>query len=122
MNGRIAQKFAERGFADVRPFHLSVLANMNLGDTPIRDLVDRAQITDNGVRELVADLDRLGYLKVDPVSPSGSGTVSFTDDGWELMLISFNIQKELEAEFKEQLSAGDVDQLRRILGTMFDNN
>jgi DNA-binding MarR family transcriptional regulator len=122
MNRRIAEKFAERGFADIRPFHLSVLANMNLGDTEIRDLVDRAQITDNGVSELVAELGRLGYLKVDSASSSGTGNVSFTDAGWELMLISFNIQKELEAEFKERLSPGDVDQLRRILGTMFDNN
>jgi hypothetical protein len=37
------------------------------------------------------------------------------------MLISFNIQKELEAEFKEHLSPGGVDQLRRILSTMFDD-
>src|SRR3954453_5751233 len=56
MNRRIAEKFAERGFAEIGPFRLSVLANMNLGDTEIRDLVDRAQITDNGVSELVAEL------------------------------------------------------------------
>jgi DNA-binding MarR family transcriptional regulator len=121
MNRRIAQKFAERGFKDIQPFHLSVLANMNLGDTEIRDLAERAQITSNGVRELLADLVRLGYVKVDSPMQNGTGTVMFTDAGWELMLLSFNIQKELEAEFKERLSPGDVDHLRRILGTMFDN-
>jgi DNA-binding MarR family transcriptional regulator len=121
MNRGIAQKFAERGFKDIEPFHLSILANMNLGDTEIRDLAERAQITSNGVRELLADLVRLGYVKVDSPVQNGTGTVAFTDAGWELMLLSFNIQKELEAEFKERLSAGDVDHLRRILGTMFDN-
>jgi hypothetical protein len=36
------------------------------------------------------------------------------------MLTSFNIQKELEADFNAMLQVGDVEQLRRILGTMFD--
>ena len=56
MNKRIAQKFRERGFKDIAPFHLSVLANINLGETSVSDLADRAQITSNGVRELIADL------------------------------------------------------------------
>ena len=120
MNRRIAQKFSERGFKDVQPFHLSILANMNLGDTEIRDLAERAQITSSGVRELVDDLVRLGYVTVESPVQNGTGAVAFTDAGWELMLISFNIQKELEAEFKERLSPGDVDHLRRILGAMFD--
>jgi hypothetical protein len=121
MNRRIAQKFAERGFKDIRPFHLSILANMNLGETGVQELADRAQITAAGVRELLEDLARLGYLKVDSAAKEGSGIVAFSDAGWELMLISFNIQKELEAEFKNHLQNGDVDHLRRILGMMFNN-
>ena len=121
MNKRIAQKFRERGFKDIAPFHLSVLANINLGETSVSDLADRAQITSNGVRELIADLVRLDYLKLNSRSEGDADTVAFTDAGWELMLISFNIQKELEAEFKQRLQSGDVEHLRRILSTMFDN-
>ncbi len=119
MNHRIAQKFAERGYNEIRPFHLSILANMNLGETGVQDLADRAQITSNGVRELLADLVRLGYLTLYEVA-NADGRVDFTDAGWELMLISFNIQKELEAESRDRLKPGDVEDLRRILSAMFE--
>lgn len=118
MNHRIARKFAERGYNEIRPFHLSILANMNLGETRVQDLADRAQITSNGVRELLADLVRLGYLTLYEVA-NAEGRVDFTDAGWELMLISFNIQKELEAETRDHLKPGDVEDLRRILSAMF---
>ena len=121
MNRQISEKFAERGFDDIAPFHLSVLANMNLGQTGLRELAERAQITINGVRELVADLVNLGYLTADLSAEAADASVSFTDAGWELMLISFNIQKELERQFKERLQPGDVDHLRRILSGMFES-
>jgi DNA-binding MarR family transcriptional regulator len=119
MNNRIVQKFSERGYTDIRPFHLSILANMNLGQTSVVELAERAQITSDGVRGLLENLVRLGHIRM-----VGSGdtedNADFTDAGWELMLTSFNIQKELEAEFKEKLRSSDVDELRRILATMFE--
>jgi DNA-binding MarR family transcriptional regulator len=119
MNHRIAQKFSERGYKEILPFHLSILANMNLGETGIQDLAQRAQITINGVRELLADLVRLGYVRLTGTAEDAEGKVDFTDAGWELMLISFNIQKELEIGFSERLRPGDVEELRRILSAMF---
>jgi DNA-binding MarR family transcriptional regulator len=119
MNHRIAQKFAERGYKEICPFHLSILANMNLGETGIQELAERAQITRNGVRELLVDLVRLGYVRLTGSAENPESKVDFTDAGWELMLISFNIQKELEADFRTGLKAGDVEELRRILGAMF---
>jgi len=119
MNNRIVQKFTKRGYADIRPFHLSILANMNLGQTAIVDLAERAQITSDGVRELLDELVRLGYIRMVGSAGANDGA-DFTDAGWELMLTSFNIQKELEAEFKGKLKPGDVEELRRILGSMFE--
>lgn len=119
MNDRIVQKFAERGCKEIRPFHLSVLANMNLGETSIQDLVQRAQVTTTGVTELLADLVRLGYVRLIGEVKDAESKVDFTDAGWELMLISFNIQRELKADFSERLRPGDVEELRRILSAMF---
>jgi DNA-binding MarR family transcriptional regulator len=119
MNRRIVRKFSERGYKEICPFHLSILANMNLGETGIQELAERAQITSNGVRELVVDLVRLGYIRLTGSAENPENNVDFTDAGWELMLISFNIQKELEADFSAGLEAGDVEELRRILGAMF---
>jgi DNA-binding MarR family transcriptional regulator len=119
MNNRIVKKFSERGYNDIRPFHLSILANMNLGETSVCDLVERTQITSDGVRGLLADLVRLGYVRMFASGADAEGNVDFTDAGWELMLTSFNIQKELEVEFNDRLKPGDVEELRRILGVMF---
>lgn len=120
MNRIIAEKFRARGHAGIRPEHLTVLANMNLGETSIADLAERAQMTVAGVTELASDLDRLGYLQRSAgASEPRSTPVAFTDEGWELMLTSFNIQREIEAEFHEELESGDLERLRRILGTMF---
>jgi DNA-binding MarR family transcriptional regulator len=119
MNHRIVQKFSERGYTEIRPFHLSILANMDLGETAIRDLIARAQITDSAARELLADLIQLGYVRLVGAAESSESKVGFTDAGWELMLISFNIQRELEADFRTRLKVGDVEELRRILGAMF---
>jgi len=116
MNRLIERKFRKRGYQDIRVEHLSVLANMNLGETDVHELAERAQITLIGVRDLLSDLVRLGYVYLG----DGETSVDFSDAGWELMLTSFNIQKELEADFNAMLQVGDVEQLRRILGTMFD--
>ena len=119
MNHRIVQKLSERGYEEIRPSHLSILANMNLGETGIQELAERAQVTRNGIHELVADLVRLGYVRLIGSAETPESQVDFTDAGWELMLTSFNIQKELEADFRTGLKAGDVEELRRILGVMF---
>lgn len=119
MNRWIAEKFGERGFAEIRPAHLTLLSNMNLGETSVSDLADRAQMNVEGMQQLAADLDRLGFIQ-GVGSPSGPGqTIGFTDAGWELMLTSFNIQREIEADCKARLQDGDLEQLRRILGLMF---
>lgn len=121
MNRLIAAKFSGRGYSDLRPEHLTVLANMNLGETAVAEIAARAQMTPAGVCELAADLERLGYLQKATGSPGGGPEpLRFTDQGWELMLTSFNIQREIEAGFREKLQDGDLEQLRRILGAMFD--
>lgn len=113
MNRWITRLFVERGYRDLRPEHLTVLANMNLGETAFDALAERAQMSPAGIRELAGDLQSLGYLASD--RPDG---VRFTDEGWELMLASFNIQREIEAAYGSRLEAGDLDHLRRILARL----
>lgn len=120
LNQRIAEKFVERGYVGIRPEHLTVLANINLEETPIAILPARAQMPMEGVRPLAEDLERLGYLQHFGDSKDQSIEVfKFTDAGWELMLTSFNILREIEAEYDAKLQKGDLDQLRRIFATLY---
>ncbi len=118
MNLKIAKRFAARGYRDIRPAHLTVLANMDLGETLVSGLSERAQMTPDGVRQLVSELERIGYVITHADAYGKDLAIRFTDAGWELMLTSFNIQKEIEADCRTRLQAGDLEQLRRILGIM----
>lgn len=117
MNRRIAEKFGERGYAQIRPPHLTVLSNMNLGSTSVLDLADRAQTTGQAIEQLAGELEELGLVTAGP-DRGGAILIAFTDAGWELMLTSFNIQREIESECSDRLRAGDLDELRRILDSM----
>ena len=117
MNAAIAQRFAARGFDDVRPRHLAVLSNMNLDETSTSELVERAQATVDGIRQIVGELEGMSYVE----TQEGAGDVlrlRFTDHGWELMLTSFNIQHEIEHDLGARLGPDDLGQLRRILGVL----
>jgi len=95
---------------------------MNLGKTSFQDLIERAQITSSGVDELVVELVDLGYVSLLESTDMMSNAVDLTDVGWELMLLSFNIQSELEADFRERLRPNDIDDLRRILSAVFPHD
>ena len=117
MNVAISERFAARGFGDLEPRHLTVLSNMNLDATSVAELVERAQATADGMRQIVRELVEMGYLEATG-APDADRDLRFTDRGWELMLTSFNIQREIEHDLQGRLCAGDLDHLRRILGTM----
>jgi flavin reductase (DIM6/NTAB) family NADH-FMN oxidoreductase RutF/DNA-binding MarR family transcriptional regulator len=115
LNHRIAEKFVERGHLGIKPQHLTVLSNMNLGETPLAALAERAQMSPEGVTSIAEELERIGYLQ----HYKEIDAFNFTDAGWELMLTSFNILREIEAEYDAKLNKGDVEQLRRIFGTLY---
>ena len=117
LNEKIAEKFIARGYAGFRPAYLTVLGNMSLGATSVATLAERAQVSVDGVLPIVRELERLGYLIIADGDPAEN--INFTDAGWELMLTSFNILREIEAEYEAKLQPGDLDQLRRICGTLF---
>ena len=120
LNQRITEKFIERGHLGMKPQHLTVLSNMNLGETPIAALAERAQMSLEGVASIAEDLKRIGYLQhLGGEKDKVSDAFTFTDAGWELMLTSFNILREIEAEYDAKLNKGDMERLRWILGTLY---
>lgn len=119
LNEQIADKLVKRGYAGIRPEHVTVLGNMNLDETSFDELAKRSQTAVEGIMLIAAELKDLGYLHIDYSLEGRNGTANFTDAGWELMLTSFNILREIEAEYQKKLQKGDIDQLRRILGILF---
>lgn len=123
LNRRIAEKLVERGYGSIKPTHITVYSNIDLEGTRVSALAERANMTVQGMGQLTAELEQLGYLRrdEDPVDRRAK-VVTFSDAGWELMLASFEVLREIEAEIEARLEPGDLDALRRILQHMFTEN
>jgi len=123
LNRRIAEKLVERGYAEIKPTHITIYSNIDLEGTRISTLAERANITVQGMGQLTAELEHLGYLCRDEDPTDGRAkVVTFTAKGWALMLASFEVLREIEAEVQARLKPGDLDTLRRILSRMFEEN
>jgi DNA-binding MarR family transcriptional regulator len=120
LNWRITEKLVARGFSDMKPAHLAVYSNMSLAETPISTLAERAQVVPESMIPLVSELESLGYVRTSSdISDPRQMLVSFTDIGWELMLTSFNVLREVESEYDRQLAGGELEQLRRTLTQLY---
>src|SRR5262245_1013634 len=65
----LQKRLADAGFADQRPAHQQVFAHVPPEGIRLTGLAERARMTKQAMAELVADLERLGYLerRPDPV-------------------------------------------------------
>src|SRR5215204_7129569 len=94
------RRFAERGHPEIRPPHGNVMQFLDDAGTRVSVLADRAQMTKQSMAELVAHLERLGYVEriADP-SDGRAKLVRVTPRGRELYGIARLVVEEIEAEW-----------------------
>ncbi len=121
LNRRIAAGLVARGFHAIKPNHITVYANIDLEGTRISALAERANMTIQGMGQIVAELEELGYLRREEDPTDGRAKLAvFTDEGWSVMVASFEVLRDIEAAAASRLRPGDLDHLRRILTTLFE--
>ena len=110
------QRFAERGHPEIRPPHGNVMQFLDDGGTRVSVLAERAQITKQSMAELVAHLERLGYVErvADP-SDRRAKLVRATPRGKQLYAIAREVVAEIEAEWTRRLGKAKMRQLRELL-------
>src|SRR5215216_1111724 len=110
------RRFAERGHPEIRPPHGNVMQFLDDAGTRVSVLADRAQMTKQSMAELVAHLERLGYVEriADP-SDGRAKLVRATSKGRHLYAIAREVIAEVEAEWTRRLGATKMRQLRRLL-------
>ena len=110
------RRFAERGHPEIRPPHGNVMQFLDDAGTRVSVLADRAQMTKQSMAELVAHLERLGYVEriADP-SDGRAKLVRATSKGTHLYAIARKVIAEVEAEWTRRLGATKMRQLRRLL-------
>ena len=79
-------------------------------------LAERAQMTKQSMAELVAHLERLGYVERVPDPSDGRAKlVRATARGRRLYVIARDVVAELEAAWTERLGKAKMRQLRELL-------
>jgi DNA-binding MarR family transcriptional regulator len=115
-NQRIAERFAARGHSEVRPPHGNVFQFLDESGTRVSTLAERAQITKQSMAELVAHLERHGYVErvADPADRRAR-LVLATAKGRRIYTIAREVVAEIDAEWTARLGRVKMRQLRGIL-------
>jgi len=110
------QRFAERGHPDVRPPHGNVFQFLDDDGTRVQVLAERAGVTKQSMAELVAHLERHGYVeRVPDPADRRAKLVRATARGGEVYAIAREVVAELEAEWTELLGEAKMRRLRGLL-------
>ena len=116
---RLHERFAERGHPEVRAPHGNVLQFLDDEGTRVSVLARRAQITKQSMAELVAHLERHGYVERVPDPDDGRAKlVRATSRGRQVYAVAREFVAELEAEWTRKLGRRKMRQLRALLSEL----
>jgi DNA-binding MarR family transcriptional regulator len=125
LNDRVLDRLEERGHGVVRPVHSAVFEYLDDTGTTVSLLAERAQMTKQGMAELVAHLETHGYVvRVPDPTDRRAKLVLPTERGKEVVRIAQELVPELENWVGELLGADraralhtDLEVLRRAIRT-----
>ena len=110
------RRIAARGHPDVRAPHGNVFGFLDREGTPVSELARRAQITKQSMADLVAHLERHGYVeRVPDPRDRRAKLVRATARGREVYAIARDVIAELEREWTARLGARKMRRLRELL-------
>jgi DNA-binding MarR family transcriptional regulator len=113
---RLHERLAERGHPDVRPPHGNVFQFLDDAGTRVSVLAQRAQITKQSMAELVAHLERHGYVeRVPDPTDRRAKLVRATRRGREVYAIAREFVADIEAEWTARLGEAKMRRLRELL-------
>ncbi|MGI8929120.1 MAG: MarR family winged helix-turn-helix transcriptional regulator, partial [Candidatus Limnocylindrales bacterium] len=97
-------RLVEAGFEDHRIVHHNVMAHVTLEGIRLTDLADLAGMTKQAMSELVADLERLGYLARRPDPTDGRAKlIGFTERGGRAAEAAMRAFSEIDAALAARL-------------------
>ena len=112
----LTRRIAERGHPAVRTPHGDVFGFLDAGGTPVSELARRAQVTKQSMAELVAHLERHGYVeRVPDPGDRRAKLVRATARGEDVYAIAREALAAIEREWSERLGAEKLRRLRTLL-------
>ena len=121
-NEELHRRIAARGHPEIRAAHGNVFGFLDAEGTPVSELARRAQITKQSMADLVAHLERHGYVeRVPDPGDRRAKLVRATARGREVYAIARNAIAELERDWTARLGPAKMRQLRALLEELNDN-
>ena len=109
-------RLRERGYPDVRLAHSALFAHIDPQGTRSSELAERAGMTKQGMGQLVADLEKKGYVeRVEDPADRRAKLVRLTKKGWQHIREAREIIGEIEEAYARRLGDGRLETLRAIL-------
>jgi DNA-binding MarR family transcriptional regulator len=109
----VVEGLQERGYAELRSTHTTLLSNLPLAGGTVSQAADRAGISKQAMGRPAVELESAGYLRVlaDP-SDGRVRRLELTKTGRKLMLDSLDVMADLERRYAELIGS---DALRATL-------
>ena len=109
-------RLRERGYPDVRLAHSALFAHIDPEGTRSSELAERAGMTKQGMGQLVADLEKKGYVeRVEDPADRRAKLVRLTKKGRHHVREAREIIGEIEETYARRLGEGRLETLRAIL-------
>lgn len=123
LEGRLHKGLRAAGYADVRPAHYAVFRYLKPGDSRATELAEEAGMTQQSMGELVAYLERRGYVERRPdprdrrariVLPTEAGRRGFAAGSLLLTEVETALAERMGEGWPQEL-AGSLEELADLL-------
>ena len=120
-NALITERLAEHGHSAIRPPHNNVFQFLDAEGTRVTVLAERAAMTKQSMGELVAHLERHGYVeRIPDPTDRRAKLVRSTERGREVYAIAREIAAEMERLWTARVGKARMRELRETLVELND--
>jgi DNA-binding MarR family transcriptional regulator len=110
------RRLAQLGYPDIRPGHGCVFRFIEVEGSRLTQIAERAHMTKQTVGEVVADLERLGYVERVPDPKDGRAKIiRLSPRGWEAQAAALRIFADIERRWTREVGVEPVTELRETI-------
>jgi DNA-binding MarR family transcriptional regulator len=116
------EKLHKAGHEGLTLFHTALISNLDVEGTHIKVLAQRAGMSKQAMGQIVADLEKRGYIKSTPdPNDKRASRVTFTERGWQFLQDAYRVKKAIEKDYTTRLGKAGMKQLWTLLETLLDD-
>ena len=121
LNRHITEELQRRGYANTRPGHAALLANLDFEGNSVTEIAERAQISRQAMSRLAVELEEMGLItRVQSETDARALMLRFTRAGKVLVRASVVIVDEFERELIEVVGSRALATVKRTLSAIVE--